>query len=79
MTDAAVYDLQVLEEILDPDNEGDEIWADSAYRSEEIEWVLDTIGFESEIHERAYRNRPLAEEQTVQNQEKSRIRAKDSS
>lgn len=76
VTDAAVHDSQVLGEILDPDNEGDEIWADSADRSEEIEWVLDKIGFESEIHERAYRNRPLTEEQTVQNQEKSRIRAK---
>lgn len=76
ITDAAVHDSQVLGEILDPDNEGDQIWADSAYRSEEIEWVLERIGFESEIHERGYRNRKLTEEQKDKNREKSRIRAK---
>ncbi|MEO0802888.1 MAG: transposase, partial [Cyanobacteria bacterium J06642_2] len=41
-----------------------------------IEWVLETIGFESEIHERAYRNRPLSEKQKESNREKSKVRAK---
>ena len=76
VTDAAVHGSQVLGEILDPDNEGDQVWADSAYRSEEIEWVLKTIGFDSEIHERGYRNRKLTNEQKDKNREKSKIRAK---
>jgi len=44
--------------VLDPDNEGDEIWADSAYRSDNIEAGLDVLGYISQIHERAYRNQP---------------------
>lgn len=39
-----------MKKVLDGDNEDDQIWVDSAYRSEEAEWVLDTFGFESEIH-----------------------------
>ena len=41
-----------------------------------IEAVLGWMGFESQIHERAYRNRPLSEDQTEHNREKSRIRAR---
>lgn len=76
VTDAAVHDSQVLGEIIDIENPDDRIWADSAYRSEDIEWVLEKIGFDSEIHERAYRNRPLSDEQKSNNRKKSKIRAK---
>jgi transposase, IS5 family len=41
-----------------------------------IEAVLALMGFESEINERAYRNRPLTEAQTAQNKERSSIRAR---
>ncbi len=37
VTDAAVHDSQVVEDILDPDNTASDVWADSAYRSAEIE------------------------------------------
>ena len=40
VTDAAVHDSQVVEDILDPDNTASEVWADSAYRSAEIEAKL---------------------------------------
>jgi IS5 family transposase len=76
VTDAAVWDGQVLGQLLDEDNDTDSIWGDSAYRSETIEAVLGWMGFESQIHERAYRNRPLSEDQTEHNREKSRIRAR---
>ncbi len=76
VTDAAVHDSQVLGAVLDDENEGEEIWADSAYRSELIEWVLELLQFLSHIHERAYRNRPLTEEQKESNRERSKIRAK---
>lgn len=58
------------------DNESDSLWADSAYRSEAIEETLALIGFDSQIHERGYRNHPLSEEQKCSNRSKSKIRAK---
>jgi IS5 family transposase len=76
VTDAAVHDSQVLGAVLDDENEGEEIWADSAYRSELIESVLEILQFLSLIHERAYRNRPLTEEQKESNRERSKVRAK---
>ena len=76
VTDASVHDSQQLGAVLDPDNEGEEIWADSAYRSEKIEAGLEALGHSSQIHERAYRNRPLSEEQIANNREKSKTRAK---
>ena len=66
----------VLGALLDDENEGEEIWADSAYRSELIEAVLEMLKFLSHIHERAYRNRPLTEEQKEANRERSKVRAK---
>ena len=60
ITDASVHDSKALGEVLDIENPSDKIWADSAYRSEDIEWTLEKIGFESEINERAYRNHPLS-------------------
>jgi transposase, IS5 family len=35
VTDASVHDSQVFTELLDPDNTSNDVWADSAYRSEE--------------------------------------------
>ena len=76
VTDASVWDGQVLGQLLDEDNDADTIWGDSAYRSVLIEAVLELRGFESEINERAYRNRPLTAAQIEDNREKSRIRAR---
>lgn len=76
VTDASVHDSQVLGQLLDEDNESDEIWADSAYRNQQTEEVLELIGFDSHIHERAYRNHPLREEQKQSNRDKSKTRAR---
>ncbi|WP_218080286.1 transposase [Anthocerotibacter panamensis] len=76
VTDAAVHDSQMLGAILDAENEGDSVWADSAYRSADTEWALAKMGFHSKIHERGYRNRELTEAQKSENREKSRIRAR---
>ena len=73
MTDASVWDGQVLGQLLDEDNDADMIWGDSAYRSVLIEAVLDLMRFESEINERAYRNRPLTAVQIEDNREKSQF------
>lgn len=62
ISDASVHDSRALAAVLDPDNRDEEVWADSAYRSENVEAGLDALGHISQIHERAYRNHPLAEE-----------------
>jgi IS5 family transposase len=76
VTDASVHDSQVLGALLDADNADDDLWADSAYLSEAIQEVLAWMGFISHINERAYRNRPLTEEQIEANRERSKTRAK---
>jgi transposase, IS5 family len=76
VTHAAVHDSQVFDEILDPNNDSKDAWADSAYRSDEQEARLKENAYTSHIHERAYRNAPLTEEQQAANTEKSRIRAR---
>ncbi len=76
ITDAAVHDSQVLGQLLDDENSDNGIWADSAYRSEAIEDVLQLLQFDSHIQERAYRNHPLTETQKADNRERSRTRAK---
>ena len=76
VTDAAVHDSKVLGQLLDADNSDDEIWADSAYLSVAIVEVLTWMGFISHINERAYRNRPLTDEQIAANRERSKTRAK---
>jgi IS5 family transposase len=76
VTDAAVHDSQAFTAVLDADNEGDEVWADSAYRSVALEGLLAVLKFISHIHERAYRNRPLSEAQKAANRERSQTRAK---
>lgn len=76
VTDASVHDSQIVGGILDIENESDELWGDSAYRSETEERVLELMGFKSHIHERRYRNRALTEQQKEQNRERSKTRAK---
>ena len=53
-----------------------EVYADSAYRSAEAEAMLAQQQVTSRIHERAYRNRPLTDEQKESNRQKSKIRAR---
>lgn len=76
-TPAHIHDSQMLEAVLRPQDEGGkEVWADSAYRSNEQEQSLEDSGHESRIHERAYRNTPLTEKQETSNTAKSRVRAR---
>jgi IS5 family transposase len=75
VTDASVHDSQAFCAILDIDNDSDQIWADSAYRSEALEAGLSTLNYDSRIHERGYRNHPLSESQIESNRLKSKVRA----
>lgn len=75
-TDAAVHDSQKLDDILDPSNTAKDVWADSAYRSTEIEQRLKEKGLKSCIHQRAVRNHPLSEKQETANTTRSKVRAR---
>jgi IS5 family transposase len=76
VTDAAVHDSQKLEALLSKGNTSDDVFGDSAYRSDEIEAKLKAGGFRSRIHRRAWRNHPLSQAQERANRSKSRIRAR---
>lgn len=80
VSDAAVHDSKVCEEILDytvmEDGTRRPLSGDSAYRSEEREEFLKQNNMKSNIHEKGKRNKPLTEEQKASNTEKSRIRVR---
>ena len=76
VTDASVHDSQKLDGLLSKSNTSDNVYADSAYRSAEIEANLKTRGLRSRIHVRASRNHPLSAAQEEANRKKSKIRAR---
>ena len=60
VTSAEIHDSNVCTEIL-ANNSSKDVWADSAYRSEEQEMELDAMGYRSHIHRKGKRNKPLNE------------------
>ena len=76
VTDAAVHDSQVIEDVLDPDNTASDVWADSAYRSAEIEAKLADKGLKSRIHRKGHRNKPLTNREMQGNKTRSKVRAR---
>ncbi len=80
VTDAAVHDSQVFEELLDQTEDGDgnkrAVYADSAYRSKEKEEQLAAAKMQSQICEKGARNHPLTEEQKASNKQKSKVRSR---
>ena len=74
MTDASVHDSQRLAPLVETADGA--VYADSACRSAAAEAMLTEKAVVSQIHERAYRNRPLTEEQKASNRQKSKIRAR---
>ncbi|CAK6696139.1 hypothetical protein IFHNHDMJ_01964 [Synechococcus sp. CBW1107] len=65
----------MLPRLLDPENEHDYVWADSAYSDECFEDLLSLGRFESLIHEKGARNHPLSDAAKDLNRVKSAIRA----
>jgi len=76
VTAASVHDSQALEDILDTNNGSRDIWADSAYKSEKIENLLEGKGIRSHIHDKGIRNHPLNELQKKWNHARSKIRVR---
>jgi len=76
VTDASVHDSKEFEGLLDKSNTSRNAYADSAYRSAEMEAKLKEQGYRSRIHERGSRGHPLSERQQKANRKKSKIRAR---
>jgi IS5 family transposase len=52
------------------------VWADSAYRSEAIEYSLEGEGYRSHVHNKGKRNKPLIETAKQSNTKKSSVPAR---
>ena len=76
VTDAAVHDSQVFEELLDESNTSRDVWADSAYRSEDALNMLKEHGYREHLQRKGRRNRKLTEWEKQGNRKRSRTRAR---
>lgn len=76
MTVASVHDSRVFDDLLDEENSGCSVWADSAYRSEAREEKRRSQGYKSWIHQKGNsRQTPNGKEQAV-NHRRSKIRSR---
>lgn len=73
---AAPHDSQFFEPLLDPTNSSLDLWADSAYKSREIDGICEEKAYRNRIHQRSYRNKPLNGHQKRSNTAKSKVRAR---
>ncbi|WP_419600153.1 IS5 family transposase [Thiolapillus sp.] len=76
VTNAAVHDSQVFDEVLDEENSGRSVWADSAYRSEKQEKQLKEKGYTSRIHYKGTRARALNKREQTANHARSKTRVR---
>ena len=77
VTPASVHDSQQLKDLTDKGQaQNQTLYADSAYRSAQIESELAGKGVKSRIHFKAARNRPLTEQQKESNKSRSHFRAR---
>ena len=76
VSDAALHDSQVVDALLMRGNTASGVWADSAYRSEEIEAKLRARGLISRIHRKGKRGKPLTEQAMKSNRTKSSVRVR---
>lgn len=76
VTDASVYDGRVFGDLLDDTNTSRDVWADSAYRSEENRAELDSRGFREHLQRKGCRHRKLTGWEKQGNRTRSRIRCR---
>lgn len=76
VTDVSVLDSQTIDKLTNETDKKQPLWADSAYSGQPIANVIDNKEIENKIHEKAYKNKPLTEEQKENNKEKSKIRVR---
>lgn len=76
VSDAALHDSQVFEDLLDPDNTSADVWADSAYRSQDREATLREDGWRSRIHRKGQKGQPLSDRAQAANRRRATVRAR---
>ena len=76
VTDASVHDSQAIEGLLEPSDEGQPLWADSAYWGEPIAKMVKKKKMKNKIHEKGTKKNPLSQKQIERNTEKSRVRVR---
>lgn len=75
VTDAAAFDGARLPDLLDPDNTGRVVWADTAYRSAKNETLMAARGFRSEVHRKKPKGKPMDPRIRRANNRRSVVRA----
>ena len=76
VSDAALHDSQAVDHLLMRGNTGSGVWADAAYRSEEMEAKLHDRNLTSHIHHKGKRGKPLTEQAKKSNRTKSTVRVR---
>ena len=76
VSDAAQHDSQAVDHMLMRGNNGSGVWADSAYRSEEMDGTLRDRKLKSHIHRKGKRGKPLTEQAKGSNRIKSSVRVR---
>ncbi len=76
VTNAAVHDSQVFGELLDESNTSRDVWADSAYRSEDNLTGLNSRGYREHIQRKGCKNRKLTSWEKQGNRTRSKIRCR---
>lgn len=74
VTNASVHDSQALGDVLEDTDNGQELYADSAYVGQQE--YLDIYGVKDQIHQKGTKNAPLTQQQKDSNKEKSKVRAR---
>ena len=76
VTPASTHDSQEFETLLDEDNSSRDVWADSAYRSEEALKTLDALGYREHLQRKGCRRRKLSEREKRGNHTRSKTRSR---
>lgn len=76
VTDASVHDSRVFDDLLDPSNTSRDVYADSAYRSEDSLKRLKKKGFREHLQRKGCRNRKLSQREIQGNRSRSKIRCR---
>lgn len=76
VTDASIHDSKVFEELLDESNSSRDVYADSAYRSEQTIERLKAMRFREHIQRKGCKNRKLTKWEQQGNRTRAKIRSR---
>ncbi|MCF8067439.1 MAG: IS5 family transposase [Desulfobacterales bacterium] len=76
VTDAAVHDSNIFDDLLDESNSSRDVYADSAYRSEESVERLKNSGYRAHLQRKGCRNKKLTEWEKRGNRTRSKKRSR---